>query len=172
MSSDEDSTINSDISKSFRKRKMHDLQSFSRSLVNLPLADLNKVIMDQSLLHSIKLAKRIKNKHEAFNREIQFIAKTISVTDYAALQDAVAELNQTDALSAHKLKQLNAVFESLFDLTNQELHVFFNSHPNLDKHFIRSSLHKLKKEASDVKCKSEKSKKLFNYLRSNLQLIS
>ena len=157
-------------SKSQRKRDMHDLQLFSKDLINLPLSDIKQLGIDNYLLNEIKLAKKIINQPTAFNRQLQFITKCISNYNTIDLQDNFLRLKNLSLLNANKLNKLNALFKDLLQSGDNCLTLLLQENPDLDRQLIRQLLRKLQKEKHPYCSKSENGKKLFNYLRSNVKL--
>ena len=94
----------------------------------------------------------------------------MSNIDLHELQNSMDDMTNSSSLNAYKLKQLNLIFNDLLVFTNQELHSFLYNNPSLNKDLIRSLLAKVKKKDAKVNLKLENSKKLFNYLRANLDL--
>ena len=62
------------VSKTKRKREMHELQALGASLLDLPEALLHAMNLDAALLQAVLEAKRIKS-HEAKRRQVQYIGR-------------------------------------------------------------------------------------------------
>lgn len=68
------------ISKTRRKKQMHDLQAVGAALVRLPPEQLAKVELPERLREAIEAARTI-TKHEALRRQMQYIGKLMRQVD-------------------------------------------------------------------------------------------
>jgi ribosome-associated protein len=68
------------ISKTRRKKRMHDLQDVGRELVALSVEQLARLEMPEALREAVLECKRF-NKHEAIRRQMQFIGKLMRHID-------------------------------------------------------------------------------------------
>ena len=68
------------ISKSQRKRQMHDLQAVGIALTKLPPDQLAKVDLPERLREAVEAARGI-TKHEALRRQMQYIGKLMRQVD-------------------------------------------------------------------------------------------
>lgn len=68
------------ISKTRRKRQMHDLQAVGIALTKLPADQLAKVELPERLREAVEAARSI-TKHEALRRQMQYIGKLMRQLD-------------------------------------------------------------------------------------------
>lgn len=68
------------ISKTQRKRQMHDLQAVGLALTKLPADQLAKVELPERLREAVEAARAI-TRHEALRRQMQFIGKLMRQLD-------------------------------------------------------------------------------------------
>ena len=79
-------------SKTKRKEAMHELQAIGERLVELPLAQLVDVPIDDELRAAIREAKRI-TKHGGHRRQLQYIGRLMRDIDPAPILEWFARLD-------------------------------------------------------------------------------
>ena len=62
------------VSKTRRKREMHELQSLGAALIALPESQLDEMQLESELLQAVLDAKRFKS-HEAKRRQLQYVGR-------------------------------------------------------------------------------------------------
>ena len=100
------------VSKTQRKREMHELQALGEALVELPEAQLRAMALDPGLLAAILEAKRIKS-HEAKRRQMQYIGQLMRDVDAAPIRARMAELDGSSAQATARHRRLEAWRERL-----------------------------------------------------------
>ena len=93
-------------SKSERKRQVEALQKMGTELVDLTDAQLKSIPLDEELRNAVLLARKIKNKHEGYRRQLQFIGKLMRQRDVAPIEQAMERLN---AFHQQTVNQFHAV---------------------------------------------------------------
>jgi ribosome-associated protein len=79
------------ISKSERKRQMHDLQDLGKTLVKLSREQLARVDMPENLRDAVMECRRF-TRHEAIRRQMQYIGRIMRVIDAGPIAAQLAEL--------------------------------------------------------------------------------
>jgi ribosome-associated protein len=79
------------ISKTRRKKRMHDLQDVGRELVALSPEQLARLELPEALLEAVLECKRF-NKHEAIRRQMQYIGKLMRDIDAEPIAAKLASL--------------------------------------------------------------------------------
>ena len=79
------------ISKTQRKRQMHDLQDLGRTLVKLSREQLARIDMPESLRDAVMECRRF-TKHEAIRRQMQYIGRIMRDIDSGPIAAQVAEI--------------------------------------------------------------------------------
>ncbi|MBL0140622.1 MAG: DUF615 domain-containing protein [Betaproteobacteria bacterium] len=80
------------ISKSRRKRQMHELQDIGVTLTRMPADQLARIDLPDDLLQAV-LACRTMTRHEAIRRQLQYIGKLMRRLDAAPISAQLAALH-------------------------------------------------------------------------------
>jgi ribosome-associated protein len=134
------------VSKTRRKREMHELQVLGAALVELPEAQLHAMALDPGLLAAILEAKRIKS-HEAKRRQMQYIGRLMRDVDAAPIRARMAELEGSSAQATARHRRLEAWRERLIG-DDEALTAFAAEHPGADIQALRALIRNARKEAS------------------------
>ena len=155
------------ISKSERKRAVEQLQKLGQSLVELTDAQLAALTLDESLREAIVLARKIKNKHEAFRRQLQYIGKVMRQVDAEDIAEQLAHVRQESVQAKHQLHQLERLRTELIEQGDARLEVLLTEHPQLERQALRQWIRQAQKEAQAGKT-PKASRALFAYLRDHI----
>ncbi len=79
------------ISKTRRKKQMHELQALGRALVDLPEEQLARLGLPEGLLEAVLDCKRI-TRHEARRRQVQYIGRIMRDVDAGPIAERLAAL--------------------------------------------------------------------------------
>lgn len=156
------------VSKSQLKREMDALQAIGLEVVKLTDAQVAQVPMDPQLAEAIALARRIRKKHEAFRRQMQFIGKLMRQRDTQPIEDALQKLkypHQQATLEFHQVEQWrDRLLGAEADEALQELLAFRDT---IDADKIRQwqQEHRIQQQQSKPPMAS---RQLFVYLREQL----
>ena len=96
------------VSKSQIKREMDALQDLGKELIQLTDTQLKTIPLDDELRDALLLARRIRNKHEGYRRQLQFIGKLMRQRDPQPIKEALAELqgrHQQATAQFHHIEQ-------------------------------------------------------------------
>jgi ribosome-associated protein len=137
------------VSKTRRKREMHELQSLGAALVALPEAQLESITLDAALREAIVEARHIRS-HEAKRRQLQYIGRLMRDVDPEPIraQLAAVEGNSAQAAAAHR--RLEAWRERLLS-DDEALTGFALEHPGADLQALRSLIRSARKEQREGK---------------------
>ena len=92
------------VSKTKRKREMHELQTLGAALVGLGGAQLDALALPAELAGAVREARRI-TSHEARRRQIQFIGRLMRAVDPEPIRAALAALaGQSSAARARQVR--------------------------------------------------------------------
>jgi|SRR5690554_4344297 len=151
-------------SKSERKREVHALTDLGKQLVDMSPSQLAELPITTELLEAIKIARKIRNKHTGFNRQIQYIGKLIRSNDPQPIIDAI-ELRQQAHL--HEQKNFHALEQwrdRLIAEGDDAMQDLIAKWPELDRQHIRQLIRSVQKQESENKPPAAK-RELFKYLR-------
>jgi ribosome-associated protein len=134
------------VSKTRKKREMHELQALGAALVRLPDAQLENVEIPEKLREALLAAKRIKS-HEAKRRQMQYIGRLMRDVDPAPIRSRLAELEGSSAQATARHRRLEQWRERLLG-DDEALTAFAAEYPGADLQVLRTLIRNARKEAS------------------------
>jgi len=137
------------VSKTRRKREMHELQALGVALVALPEGMLQAMTLEPRLLEAVLEAKRI-TAHEGKRRQIQYIGRLMRDVDPAPIRARIAELEGSSAQASARHRRLEAWRERLIG-DDEALTAFAAEHPGADLQALRALIRNARKEAKEGK---------------------
>jgi ribosome-associated protein len=137
------------VSKTRRKREMHELQALGVALAELPESQLKEMRLGEELLEALLEAKRIRS-HEAKRRQFQYIGRLMRALDPAPIRARLAELEGNSAQAAARHRRLEAWRERLL-ADDSALTEFAANFPAADLQALRASIRNARKEQKDGK---------------------
>lgn len=153
------------ISKSQIKKEMLDLQALGRKIVALPKTQRAKLPLDEDMRDALVLADKIKNKHEAAKRHMQYIGKALREADlegiYQAL-DFIANKHQQETIQFNHLE--NVRDELISGDYNSE--TLLTEYPTMERQKLRQLIRQAQKEVKAEK-KGKGYRDLFQYMKEN-----
>lgn len=152
------------ISKSQLKRESHALQALGEQLVALNKDQLAQIPLDESLQDAIELAQKIRKKHEAFRRQLQYIGKLMRSCDAEPIEQALQRIKQPHQQATAELHQLEAWRDRLLAEGDPAVNALLQEHPDGDRQHLRQLIRQAKKEQSQNK-PPKAARELFKYLR-------
>src|SRR4051812_3220741 len=93
------------ISKTQKKREMHDLQELGERLVELNNKQLSELSLDEDLLEAVKETRNI-TKHEARRRHLQFLGRIMRNIDPAPIREKLGEWDGVSSQATAEQHQL------------------------------------------------------------------
>ena len=137
------------VSKTKRKREMHELQAIGVALVALPESQLDSLALDDNLHEAVLEAKRI-SAHEGRRRQMQYIGRLMRDIDPAPIRAQLAGISGGSAQANARHKRLEALRERLLadDLALTE---FAAAHPSADLQALRALIRNSRKEQKEGK---------------------
>lgn len=151
------------VSKTKRKREMHELQALGVALVALPQSQLDDLALGDSLHKAVLEAKRI-SAHEGRRRQMQYIGKLMRDVDPAPIRARLEAITGGSAQANARHKRLEALRERLLadDIALTE---FAAAHPSADLQALRALIRNSRKEQKEGK-PPRASRELFRLLKS------
>ena len=152
------------ISKSQLKRESHALQALGEKLVQLRKDQVAHIPLDESLRDAIELAQKIRKKHEAYRRQLQYIGKLMRSSDPEPIELALQQLMQPQREATAELHQLEAWRERLLSEGDPAITALLEAYPDGDRQHLRQLVRQAKKEQAQSK-PPKAARELFKYLR-------
>jgi ribosome-associated protein len=134
------------VSKTRKKREMHELQALGSALVRLSDSQLENIEIPQKLREALLEAKRI-TSHEAKRRQMQYIGRLMRELDAAPIRSRLAELEGNSAQATARHRRLEAWRERLID-DDEALTAFAAEHAGADLQALRTLIRNARKEAA------------------------
>ncbi|HZN99670.1 MAG TPA: ribosome biogenesis factor YjgA [Burkholderiales bacterium] len=137
------------VSKTRKKREMHELQALGVALAALPESQLKEMHLGEDLLEALLEAKRIKS-HEAKRRQMQYIGRLMRDVDPAPIRSRLAEVEGHSAQAAARHRRLEAWRERLL-ADDAALTEFAAAFPAADLQALRTAIRNARKEQKEGK---------------------
>jgi ribosome-associated protein len=134
------------VSKTRKKREMHELQALGVALAALPESQLQAMSLNEDLLAALLEAKRIAS-HGAKRRQMQYIGRLMRGLDPAPIRARLGELEGNSAQATARHRRLEAWRSRLLG-DDEALTAFAAEHPRADLQMLRTLIRNARKEAS------------------------
>ena len=135
------------VSKTRKKREMHELQALGVALVRLPEAQLEAIEMPANLREAVLEAKRIRS-HEAKRRQMQYIGRLMRAVDPEPIRSRLAEVEGHSAQGGARHRRLEAWRERLL-ADDTALTEFAAAFPAADLQALRAAIRNARKEQKE-----------------------
>ncbi len=136
-----------DVSKTRRKREMHELQALGAALVELPDAQLDALGLPDSLADAVREAKRIR-AHEGRRRQVQYIGKLMRSIDAEPIRAQLAAIDGGSREAAARHRLLERWRERLLE-DDAALTEFAEAHPGADLQELRAQIRNARREQKE-----------------------
>ena len=137
------------VSKTRKKREMHELQALGVALAELPESQLHEMHLGENLLKALLEWKRTKT-HEAKRRQMQYIGRLMREVDAAPIRAQLAEVEGHSAQANARHRRLEAWRERLVG-DDGALTAFAAEHPGADLQLLRTLIRNARKESAEGK---------------------
>ena len=135
------------VSKTKRKREMHELQALGVALVELSESQLG--FLEEELRRAVLEAKRI-SAHEGRRRQMQYIGRLMRDIDPTPIRARLEEINGGSAQANARHKRLEALRGRLM-ADDAALTQFAATHPSADLQALRALIRNSRKEQKEGK---------------------
>ncbi len=150
-------------SKSQIKRELLELKALGRTLITLPVKDLDKLVLPERLYESVVKAQSM--SHGALKRETGFIGRLIADEDHETIAANVAKLKQAHQGEVKQFHELEQWRDHLLSGNNDVMTMLHQQLESFDGQYVRQLVRNAAKEAKLNK--SPKSARLlFKYLQT------
>jgi ribosome-associated protein len=151
------------ISKSQRKRELHDLKQLGVELLEFSEDALRQLALPERLFDALLTAKRI-STHGARKRQLQFVGKLLKETDIEPLRAAVHERTHQQLTNTREFHQLEALRDQLLLHGDEALNEVLEVFPRADRQHLRKLTRLARQEQTQGQPKGA-GKALFRHLR-------
>lgn len=150
--------------KSQIKREMAALHDMALQLVELTDGATKKMPIDDQLLESVQLARRIRHTREGYRRQLQRVTKLLRGSDYQAIEAALANLKRSGEQENARFHALERWRDRILTDGDDAVQAFIEEHPSADRQKLRQLVRKTQKEQAENKPPAAY-RELFKYLR-------
>lgn len=134
------------VSKSELKRDAQQAADLGKELLELSPAQLDTLPLGDELRAAIALGQKIRNKHEGFRRQRQYIAKLVRQQDPQPITDALDVLKNQHNMETLKLHQAEQWRERLLSEGNDAVQAFIDEFSAVDIQRLRQLIRQAGKE--------------------------
>ncbi|TKB47881.1 ribosome biogenesis factor YjgA [Thalassotalea mangrovi] len=155
------------VSKSELKRDMKELQEFSVKLTQLNTKQRSLLPLNEEVRAALVLADKIRNKHDAFNRNIQFIAKQLHGDNEEEVKAAYDKITNKHAQEHLKVARLEQLRDELIAGGNDIVETLLAEHQGFERQRLRQLTRQAGKEVKSGK-PGKSFKELYKYLAEHI----
>ncbi|MBV9191830.1 MAG: DUF615 domain-containing protein [Betaproteobacteria bacterium] len=137
------------VSKTQRKKEMHELQSLGAELVELAESQIVALDIPDDLREAVLEAKRIKS-HEAKRRQLQYIGRLMRDVEPAPIREQLDALVGHSAQEAARHRRLEALREKLL-ADDGALTAYGAEHAGADLQALRTLIRNARREQKEGK---------------------
>jgi ribosome-associated protein len=131
------------ISKTRRKKQMHELQDFGEMLLELPAATLAKLPLDERMRQAVADWKKMRS-WEAKRRHIQFIGRVLREGNGEEVREAWEALTDPSRI-ARLERQRDALVAD-----DEAVQEFIAAHPDVDVQHLRALVRNARREREEL----------------------
>lgn len=152
------------VSKSQKKREMHQLLELAEKALVLPDEKLEKMGFDDKVIVAFRDARKLKASG-ARNRQLKYITKLINRLDTGELEKFVLDMENDKLNEARKFHQLESWRDRIIHDGDKAINDFLNIYPDADRQQLRTLSRQAQKEADTGKTPVA-ARKLFKFIKS------
>ncbi|MBE8168723.1 MAG: ribosome-associated protein [Shewanella sp.] len=155
------------LSRSDDKRESDELQEFGLTLLKFSKKELVQLDLEETLHDCLTTLMSIKQKTEAYRRQLQLLGKIMRQIDIDELKLSLARLRIRTNNQTVQEQRVDKIQQQLVAEGDQAVQTLVEEHPNLDRQKLRQLVRKSKKEIASGK-ESKTAKELFKYLHAEV----
>jgi len=137
------------VSKTQRKKEMHELQSLGAELVELGESQIAELALPDRLREAVLEAKRIKS-HEAKRRQLQYIGRLMRDVDAAPIRAQIDARIGHSAQEAARHRRIEALREKLL-ADDGALTAYVAAHAGADLQALRTLIRNARREQKEAR---------------------
>ncbi|OUS30596.1 hypothetical protein A9Q98_04850 [Thalassotalea sp. 42_200_T64] len=161
---DEDIII---VSKTEIKQDMKKMQKLGEQICKLNRNQRNKLPLNEEIEAALTIADKIRGKHDAFHRNVQFIAKQLSASNHEEIQFELDKLNNKHSQELIKVAKLEDIRDQLINQGTDKIEELLANYEGFERQRMRQLVRQAAKEVKQEK-PGKNLKELFKYLKDNI----
>ena len=155
------------VSKTGLKREAAALQKLGEELVNLKPAELERVPLDEDLIDAIAMGHKLKGKHEALRRHLQYVGKMMRNRDTTEIKNVLDQIHSRNNSTNARLHKLEQWRDRLLSNGDDAINAVIGECHTLERQKLRQLISRAKKEAAANQPPAA-FRELFKYLREHM----
>ena len=155
------------VSKTELKNDMKDMQRLGTELCSLNKQQREKLPLNEEIQAALVIADKIRGKHDAYNRNIQFIAKQLFASNHEDVQTELDKLNNKHSIELIRNTRLEEIRDDLIAIGNEKIEELLELHEGFERQRMRQLVRQAAKEVKAEK-PSKSFKELFKYLKQHI----
>ncbi|KGJ98954.1 ribosome biogenesis factor YjgA [Thalassotalea sp. ND16A] len=163
---DEDIII---VSKTEIKQDMKDMQKLGEQICKLNQNQRKKLPLNEEIEAALVIADKIRGKHDAFHRNVQFIAKQLTASNHEEIQLELDKMNNKHSHELIKIAKLEQIREQLISQGNSKVEELLANYEGFERQRMRQLVRQAAKEVKQEK-PGKSFRELFKYLKDNIPL--
>ncbi|MCF6434854.1 ribosome biogenesis factor YjgA [Pseudoalteromonas sp. MMG022] len=153
------------VSKSELKRDAQQYQQLAQDLASMPKKQRDKLPLSDDLLEAMVVADKIRQKSEAYRRHINYITKTLRLTENVAdIEAAIGLMLNKNKQADVMLNKIELVRDDLIQQGDSKINELIDEYPMLERQKMRQLVRQASKEVQAEK-PAKSYKELFQYLK-------
>ena len=158
------------VSKAELKRDAKELKQLGEKLLGYSPEQWSQLNLDDELIDALKLAEKIRNRREAFRRQLQFIGRLLRARDHEAIVSAMEKFGNNNKQAERELQQLEKIRADLLEQGNDKINALVAEHPEFERQKLRQLVKKtLEQQKREPDQTSTAYRQLFQYLKEVIQ---
>ncbi|MDN3653506.1 ribosome biogenesis factor YjgA [Thalassotalea ponticola] len=155
------------VSKTELKQDMKDLQKLAEAICHMGPKQRAKLALNSEIEQALVIADKIKGKHDAFHRNVQFIAKQLHSLDVEAIRLKIDIMENKHGIADAHNRFYEELREQILSADNQTIETLINDNSSLERQRLRQLIRQANKEVKQSK-PGKSYKELFKYLKQHV----
>ncbi|MER2492486.1 ribosome biogenesis factor YjgA [Catenovulum sediminis] len=152
------------VSKSELKRDSQESQHLADKILNLSASNLAKIPLDDDVQAAVNVALKIKNKHGAYRRQVNFVGKLLRMRDVEDIQLALSKIENQHLVANQHFHKLEKLRDRIINEGDEAINRLLELHPDMERSKLRQLARQAKKEQTQNKA-PKAARQIFQYLK-------
>ncbi len=155
------------VSKTELKQDMKNLAKLAEDICHMGAKQRSQLALNGEIEAALVVADKIKGKHDAFNRNVQFIAKQLNSLDVEALQLQIDIMQNKHGIAEVQHRFYEELRDEIINADNNRIEALISDNAGFDRQRLRQLIRLAGKEVKQQK-PGKNYKELFKYLKENV----